>query len=146
MSERRLLVVEDDTALRKQLRWSLDAFKVLEAGTREQALAALRADEPQVVLLDLGLPPDAGGVREGFATLGEMLALAPATKVVVMTGQEGREHALAAIASGAHDFHKKPVDPDHLAPSARPLLPRERARGGRTSGSWPRTRRPASSA
>ena len=115
MSERRLLVVEDDLALRKQLRWSLDAFEVLESGTREQALALLRADEPQVVLLDLGLPPDEGGVREGFATLGEVLALAPSTKVIVMTGQEGHQHALDAIAAGAHDFHNKPVDPDHLA-------------------------------
>jgi two-component system NtrC family response regulator len=115
MTPRRLLVVEDDLALRKQLRWSLDAFDVREAGTREQALACLRAEEPQVVLLDLGLPPDAGGVGEGFATLGEVLALAPSTKVVVMTGQEGREHALDAIAAGAHDYHNKPVDPDHLA-------------------------------
>ncbi len=115
MTERRLLVVEDDLALRRQLRWSLDAFDVREAGTREQALAVLRADEPQVVLLDLGLPPDEGGVGEGFATLGEILELAPATKIVVMTGQEGRQHALDAIAAGAHDFHNKPVDPDHLA-------------------------------
>jgi two-component system NtrC family response regulator len=115
MSERRLLVVEDDLALRKQLRWSLDPLKVLEAGTREQALALVRADEPQVVLLDLGLPPDEGGVREGFATLAEILALAPASKVIVMTGQEGRQHALKAIAAGAHDFHNKPIDPDQLA-------------------------------
>jgi two-component system NtrC family response regulator len=115
MTLRRLLVVEDDLALRKQLRWSLDAFDVHEAGSREQALAILRAEEPSVVLLDLGLPPDAGGVSEGFATLGEVLALAPATKVIVMTGQEGRQHALAAIAAGAHDYHNKPVDPDHLA-------------------------------
>ncbi len=114
MSERRLLIVEDDLALRKQLRWSLDAFAVREAGTREQAIASLRADEPQVALLDLGLPPDAGGVGEGFATLAEMLVLSPTTKVVVMTGQEGRQHALDAIAAGAHDFHHKPVDPDQL--------------------------------
>jgi len=115
MTERRLLIVEDDLALRKQLRWSLDGFTVLEAGNRELALAAVRTAAPQVALLDLGLPPDAAGVSEGLATLAEVLAVAPATKVVVMTGQEGREHALRAIATGAHDFHNKPVDPDHLA-------------------------------
>ena len=115
MSARKLLIVEDDQALRKQLRWALDAFAVLEAGNRELALAAVRADAPQVLLLDLGLPPDAAGVDEGLATLAEVLTMAPATKVVVMTGQEGREHALRAIASGAHDFHNKPVDPDQLA-------------------------------
>ena len=115
MTERRLLIVEDDQALRKQLRWSLDAFTVLEAANRELALAAVRAEAPQVLLLDLGLPPDAGGVSQGLATLDEVLAIAPATKVVVMTGQEGREHALRAIGAGAHDFHNKPVDPDQLA-------------------------------
>ena len=114
MTERRLLIVEDDQALRRQLRWSLDAFAVLEAGNRELALAAVRADAPPVLLLDLGLPPDAGGVSQGLATLDEVLAIAPGTKVVVMTGQEGREHALRAIAAGAHDFHNKPVDPDQL--------------------------------
>ena len=115
MTERRLLIVEDDQALRKQLRWALDGFSILEAGNRELALAVVRAEAPQVLLLDLGLPPDAGGVSEGLATLAEVLTIAPATKVVVMTGQEGREHALRAIATGAHDFHNKPVDPDQLA-------------------------------
>jgi len=115
MTERRLLIVEDDQALRKQLRWALDGFSILEAGNRELALAVVRAEAPQVLLLDLGLPPDAAGVSEGLATLAEVLTIAPATKVVVMTGQEGREHALRAIATGAHDFHNKPVDPDQLA-------------------------------
>ncbi len=114
MTGRRLLVVEDDQALQKQLRWALDAFEVLAATTREEALATLRAEEPEVVLLDLGLPPDPAGVTEGFATLRQVLDLVPRTKIVVMTGQEGRQHALDAIAAGAHDFHQKPVDPDQL--------------------------------
>ena len=114
MTGRRLLIVEDDRALRGQLRWALEGFSILEAGNREMALAAVRADAPQVLLLDLGLPPDAGGVSEGLATLAEVLAIAPATKIVVMTGQEGREYALRAIATGAHDFHNKPVDSQQL--------------------------------
>lgn len=107
---RRLLVVEDDQGLQRQLRWQLDGYELLQAVDRTEALALLRAREPPVVLLDLGLPPDPAGVAEGFATLEQILALRPTTRVVVMTGRDGREHALRAIAAGAQDFHGKPVD------------------------------------
>jgi two-component system NtrC family response regulator len=107
---RRLLVVEDDQGLQRQLRWQLAGYEVLQAVDRTEALALLRAREPAVVLLDLGLPPDPAGVGEGFAALEQILALRPATRVVVMTGRDGREHALRAIAAGAQDFHGKPVD------------------------------------
>jgi len=112
--ERRLLVVEDDEALRTQLRWSFDRFQTTLAADRETALTALRACEPQVVLLDLGLPPDPEGSSEGLATMDRILQMAPATKVVVLTGREGRGHARAAVACGAHDYHQKPADLDHL--------------------------------
>ncbi len=111
---RRLLLVEDDRGLRRQLRWQLANVELLEAGDRREALALLRARDPAVVLLDLGLPPDPHGVAEGFAALEEILAARPATRVVVMTGRDGREHALRAIAAGASDFHTKPVDPTTL--------------------------------
>ena len=83
----RLLVVEDDVGLQKQLRWSFDEYEVLIAGSREEALAQIRRFEPPVVLQDLGLPPDAEGVAEGFATLKEILSLAPHTRVIVITGK-----------------------------------------------------------
>ena len=114
MSRRKLLVVEDDVAMQQQLRWSLDDYQILQAGNREEALAHLRATEPDVVLLDLGLPPDAEGVSVGLGLLSAMLDLAPRTKIVVLTGQEARQHALDAIAGGAFDFHNKPIDSDHL--------------------------------
>jgi two-component system NtrC family response regulator len=110
----RLLVVEDDEGLRRQLRWSLEGYAVLQAEDREGAIAALRAQEPPVVLLDLGLPPDPHGVGEGFATLETILTLAPTTKVVVMTGQEGRAHAVRAVGMGAYDYYQKPVEADEL--------------------------------
>ncbi len=106
----RLLIVEDDPGLQRQLKWALDEFDVECAGTREEALAAARRLEPPIVLQDLGLPPDPDGVEEGFATITELLRLAPQTKIVVVTGREGREHALRAIRSGAYDFCQKPVD------------------------------------
>ncbi len=106
----KLLVVEDDEGLQKQLRWSLEDYDVLIASDRPGALAALRRAEPPVVLQDLGLPPDPAGVSEGFATLQEILRLAPRTKVIVVTGQLDRHHALRAIELGAADFFEKPVD------------------------------------
>ncbi len=109
-----LLVVEDDPGLQKQLRWSFDAYEVLIANDREQALAHLRRREPAVVTLDLGLPPDADGTSEGFATLEQILGLAPDTKVIVVTGQHDRVNAVKAIGMGAYDFYHKPFEPDLL--------------------------------
>jgi len=111
----KLLVVEDDPGLQSQLRWSFEGFDVAVAEDRESALAQLRRLEPPVVTLDLGLPPDPGGVREGFALLGEMLSLMPETKVIVVTGHNDRTNAMQAIELGAYDFYEKPIDPDLLA-------------------------------
>ncbi|MDA8350506.1 MAG: PEP-CTERM-box response regulator transcription factor [Pseudomonadota bacterium] len=111
----RLLIVEDDPGLQRQLKWALDSFEVEFAATRPEALVAVRRLEPAIVLQDLGLPPDPDGVEEGFATIAEVLQLAPATKIIVVTGREGREHALRAIGMGAYDFCQKPVDMQVLA-------------------------------
>jgi two-component system NtrC family response regulator len=110
----RLLIVEDDPGLRSQLRWCFEGYEVLFAGDRNEALAAARRVEPAVVLLDLGLPPDAEGVGEGFATLAALLEAAPHTKAIVVTGHHDRASALRAIAGGAADFYQKPVDVDVL--------------------------------
>jgi two-component system NtrC family response regulator len=112
--KRRLLIVEDDIGLQKQLRWSFDEYEVLVAGDRESALAQLRRFEPPVVLQDLGLPPDAEGVSEGMRTLKEILSLAPHTRVIVITGNADRDNAMRAVAQGAYDFYQKPLDPDVL--------------------------------
>ncbi len=109
-----LMMVEDDIGLQKQMRWSFDRYNVLFAANREAAVAALRRHEPAVVTLDLGLPPDADGTSEGFATLQEILTLAPSTKVIVLTGQNDRANALKAIGLGAADFFAKPFEPDLL--------------------------------
>ncbi|MET0587919.1 MAG: PEP-CTERM-box response regulator transcription factor [Novosphingobium sp.] len=110
----KLLVVEDDPGLQAQLKWAYEDFQVIIAGDRASALAALRAEAPDVVTLDLGLPPDPDGVTEGFAVLDEIMALKPDTKVIVASGHGARESALTAIARGAYDFYQKPVDIDTL--------------------------------
>ncbi|HEY0043738.1 MAG TPA: PEP-CTERM-box response regulator transcription factor [Allosphingosinicella sp.] len=110
----KLLIVEDDEGLQRQLRWAYDDYEVLFASDRNAAIDLLRSEEPSVVTLDLGLPPDPNGVTEGFATLETILALKPETKVIVASGHGARESALRAIASGAYDFYQKPVDIDQL--------------------------------
>jgi two-component system NtrC family response regulator len=110
----KLLVVEDDPGLQRQLKWSYEDQEVIIAGDREAALEALRVHRPAVVTLDLGLPPDPDGVSEGFATLEAILATRPATKVIVASGHGARESARRAIALGAFDFYHKPVDIDEL--------------------------------
>jgi two-component system NtrC family response regulator len=110
----KLLIVEDDAGLQRQLRWAYEDYEVLVAGSKAEAIDLLRAEEPDVVTLDLGLPPDPDGTSEGFATLSEILSLKPDTKVIVATGHGARESALRAIAGGAYDFYQKPVDIDEL--------------------------------
>jgi len=109
-----LLVVEDDEGLQRQLKWAYEGYEVVCASDRPSAIEALRAREPAVVTLDLGLPPDPDGTEEGFATLSEIRRLKPDTKIIVASGHGARESALKAIALGAYDFYRKPVDIDEL--------------------------------
>ena len=113
-TRQKLLIVEDDLGLQKQLKWSYEDFEVYCAANREEAMALLRSEEPDVVTLDLGLPPDPDGVSEGFAVLDEMLKLKPDTKIIVASGHGAKESALRAISAGAWDFYQKPVDIDEL--------------------------------
>ncbi|MGV6806336.1 MAG: PEP-CTERM-box response regulator transcription factor [bacterium] len=113
-NNKNLLVVEDDVGIQRQLKWSFESFNVEVCGSRDEAIAHLRRLEPGVVLLDLGLPPDPGGVTEGLATLKEILSLAPETKVIIVTGDDDRANAVKAISLGAYDFYQKPIDPEIL--------------------------------
>lgn len=110
-----LLVVEDDPGIQAQLSWSFENYEVVTAGNQKEAIAQLRRYEPGVVTLDLGLPPDPDGVDEGLKTLSEILRLKPDTKVIMVTGQSDRKHALAAIGLGAYDFYVKPIDKEDLS-------------------------------
>ncbi|WP_300338827.1 PEP-CTERM-box response regulator transcription factor [Accumulibacter sp.] len=109
-----LLIVEDDRALQKQIRWAFDQYEALTAEDREGALAQVRRHLPPVVTMDLGLPPDADSVSEGFKLLEEILTLAPDTKVIVLTGQNDRANALRAVSLGAYDFFAKPFEIEML--------------------------------
>ena len=112
--QRTLLIVEDDPALQKQMRWAFDACDTVVADDRESAIVQLRKHEPAVVTMDLGLPPAPDDVTEGFKLLREILSLAPDTKVIVLTGQHDRENAVRAVGLGAYDFFAKPFEPELL--------------------------------
>ncbi len=106
----KLLIVEDDPDIREQMRWAfLDRFEICEAGDRTTAVAVMAQEHPGLVTLDLGLPPSVDDVTEGLATLEQLLALDPLTKIVVVTGNSERVNALKAVEMGAYDFIPKPI-------------------------------------
>ena len=114
-AEYRLLLVEDDVGLQKQMRWALSPHSVDVAGSRAEATAKISASKPyHVVVLDLGLPPDENSASEGLKALDEILNLSPQTKVIVASGNVERANAVRAVAQGAFDFVAKPVDSDIL--------------------------------
>ena len=110
----KLLVVEDDDGLRKQLKWAFDDYEFVPASDRQEALAQLRRHEPPVAIVDLGLPPNADGIEEGLRTLRELLVMAPQTRVIAVTGNGDRNSGIRAVAMGATDFYQKPFDIDVL--------------------------------
>jgi len=111
----KILIVDDIEDIRKQLKWGLGRdYSVLLAADGTEALTLFRKHQPLVVTLDLGLPPDEEGTTEGFRCLCEMLLIAPATKIIVITGNDGRENALKAVHMGAYDHYTKPVNLDEL--------------------------------
>ena len=116
MSERSpLLIVEDDPALLTQMSWAFDRYGPVSAGEREEALVQVRRHQPAVVTMDLGLPPHPDDPSEGLQLLQDILAAAPDTKVIVLTGQNEHANALKAIGLGAYDFYSKPFEPELLA-------------------------------
>ncbi|HWR96921.1 MAG TPA: PEP-CTERM-box response regulator transcription factor [Candidatus Methanoperedens sp.] len=110
-----LLIIDDEESIRTQLKWALaKEYEVLAAEDRPRALEIFLAERPEVVILDLGLPPHADDVVEGFAALEAMRREDELVKVIVSSGRSERENALQAIGRGAYDFLPKPVQVDEL--------------------------------
>ncbi|WP_371187617.1 PEP-CTERM-box response regulator transcription factor [Thalassotalea maritima] len=105
-----LLIVDDDKGIQKQIKWSLADYHCLFADNRQQAINMVRLHEPKVVLLDMGLPPDASNASEGLLALQEIISLMPLCKVIVITGNDDRQVPIEAITRGAYDYFQKPVD------------------------------------
>jgi two-component system NtrC family response regulator len=114
MTLEKLLLVDDDPGMLRQLTWAFPDHDVKTASDQETALQQVREHAPKVVSLDLGLPPDPDGSSVGLAILEAILAISPSTKVIVVSGSESREAAVEAVARGAWDFFQKPIDADAL--------------------------------
>jgi two-component system, NtrC family, response regulator len=111
-----VLVVDDDRVLRRQLHWALvDSHRVLEAETRAEAVEHLNRERVDVVLCDLHLPPDLGGISEGLAVVEAARAMRPSVPVVVITGSDKKQAALEAIRRGAYGFFEKPFDEEEVS-------------------------------
>ena len=105
-----LLIVDDDTEIREQMKWALaNIYEIIQAGDRPSAVALAQREHPGLVTLDLGLPPHQDDVTEGLLALEEILMADPLTKVIVVTGNSDRAHALKAVQMGAYDYIQKPV-------------------------------------
>jgi two-component system NtrC family response regulator len=110
-----LLIVDDDEDIRTQMKWALGHdYEVVQVGDRAGAVGTALLRRPDVVLLDLGLPPHPNTPEEGLQALGELLAQNPATKVIIISGQGEKENALRAVGQGAYDFMNKPIDIDDI--------------------------------
>jgi len=115
MEKDKLLIIEDDTELSTQMKWGLNQeYRLLMAEDRPGAMEIVKKERPFVVTLDLGLPPNPGGVEEGFRALGDILEHDPLLKVIIITGLYEKERALKAISRGAYDFLTKPVELEEL--------------------------------
>src|SRR5215813_4706393 len=109
-----LLLVDDDPEILRMLRWSFEGYDLYTASNRGEALQQIGERRPAVVTLDLGLPPAPDDASEGLAVLEEILAVAPETKVIVVTGNDERETAVKAVGLGAYDYYQKPIEPRTL--------------------------------
>ena len=110
MNSNVLLIVEDDPDLCRQYKGAFSDCDVIVAQTHHEAVKATKLQKPQVAVIDLGSPPDAAGRPEGWTTLEKILQLSPQTKIIVATGNGGKESAILALSKGAHDFYEKPID------------------------------------
>ena len=111
----KILIVDDDDQIRKQIQWALsEEFAVFSAGDRQDAIDIFKKEKVPVVLLDLGLPPHPREATEGLQALEELIGFNPLVKVIIVSGNSERHNALAAIEKGAHDIFPKPVDLDEL--------------------------------
>jgi two-component system, NtrC family, response regulator len=107
---RKLLILENDPALRRELEGIFSDLEVTASETSEQALVTVRRTEPDVVLFDLGQAREPAVAAQSLELLRQILNISPDTKIIAMTEHDARELAVAAVGLGATDFYHKPLD------------------------------------
>ena len=106
----KILLVDDQEQLLAQMRWVLDAdFEILTATNEGEALETFMTERPSVAVVDLALnrenPLDLGGLR----LIEKFIEQDPATRIIVVTGNEDDANALQAVRMGAYDYYSKPI-------------------------------------
>lgn len=121
-----ILIVDDDAAIRRLLRQTLErtGYTVIEADDARPALAKVDRHDPDAVLLDLGLPG-----RDGLELV-PLIARRPTTALLVVSAREGTEDKVAALDLGADDYVTKPFDSEELLARLRVALRRRDAATG----------------
>ena len=126
----RLLIVEDDPILRKQVAsFFSDRYEILQAASGEEGLAQLRGGDVDLVLLDMRLPPKTDSIEEGLRTVGEIQRLSPGTLTIAMSGDGDRDTVLSAAQAGVYDFFTKPLEIRELEIIVRRALDRRHLAG-----------------
>src|SRR5579863_10089774 len=107
---RKLLILENDRRLRRELEQMFADLDVTAAETSAQVLVLVRRLEPDVILFDLGSAPDPALAAQSLELLRQILNISPDTKIIAMTEHDARELAVSAVGLGAADFYHKPLD------------------------------------
>jgi CheY-like chemotaxis protein len=121
----RILIVDDDEAITKQLFWTLNEdYDVVTANDMQTALRRVTIYEPAVAILDLHLPPEVDSPEVGLRILEYIKSHFPDSKVLIMTSSSGIETRKACYAVGADEFLDKPFETEKLLTTLRRMAPR----------------------
>jgi CheY-like chemotaxis protein len=124
---KKILVVDDDAVVVRALSFKLrgKGYQVLTAIDGSEAVASIRKDRPDLVLLDIHFPPDVGGVSwDGFRVIEWVHHMDEEQRipVVVITGGKPEEYEQRSEAIGAAAFFHKPINHDELLKTIHKLL------------------------
>jgi DNA-binding NtrC family response regulator len=120
VTKTKVLIVDDDAAVRQQLYWMLcDDYEVVTAHDLQSAMRGAMIYEPQIAILDLHLPPAADTTETGLHILEYLKEHRPAATVLVVSSDAGAEARKACARRGADAFLGKPFDVEALLSTVR---------------------------
>lgn len=115
MDRERILIVDDEENILKQLTWALSSdYEVLQAQDKFTALGLVTEKKPNLVALDISLSPDTEDRREGIELLQELIKIDPQIKVIMVTANNNKDDTLKAINLGAYDYYVKPINLEEI--------------------------------
>jgi two-component system NtrC family response regulator len=115
MQKDKILIVDDEEEIRKQLKWALsNDYEVIEAYNKETTLGLVKEKRPDLVALDISLSPSSKDGQEGMELLGEIIGIDPKVKVIMITGNDKKDNTLKAIGQGAYDYYVKPINLEEI--------------------------------